>query len=53
MAQCFHCNGDNLIWDSDYDYADLGYEGEGIVQMLHCKDCGAIVEYKIPIDNND
>lgn len=43
---CFHCGG-QLIWDNDYDFDDMGYEGSGIVHCLHCKDCGAEVEYRV------
>lgn len=39
-----------VIWDNDYDYEDLGYEGEGIVHLLHCTNCGAEVEYRVPLN---
>lgn len=47
MFQCFHCLQQSLIWDSDYDFEDFGYEGDGIVQILHCANCGTEVEYRI------
>ena len=47
MFQCFHCLQQSLIWDSDYDFEDFGYEGDGIVQILHCVNCGGEVEYRI------
>ena len=47
MFQCFHCLHNSLIWDCDYDFEDFDYEGEGIVQILHCSNCGAEVEYRI------
>lgn len=47
MFQCFHCLQQSLVWDSDYDFEDFGYEGDGIVQILHCVNCGAEVEYRI------
>ena len=37
MCQCFHCGNNSVMWDCDYDFKDFGYEGEGIVQMLHCE----------------
>ena len=49
MYQYFHCLADAVIWDSDFTFADLGYEGEGIVHMCHCSNCGARIEYAIPI----
>lgn len=61
MYQCFHCLQNTVSWDCDYDFEDFGYEGEGIVQICHCSNCGAEIEYRIPIteeaekrsDNNE
>lgn len=50
MFQYFHCLQNTLCWEYDYDYEDYGYEGEDIVQILHCSNCGAKVEYRIPIE---
>lgn len=47
MYQCFHCGNNSVMWDCDYDFEDFGYEGEGIVQMLHCEKCNAEIEYRI------
>lgn len=49
MYQCFHCLSNTVCWDCDYNFEDYGYEGEGIVQVLHCANCGAEIEYRIPI----
>jgi transcription elongation factor Elf1 len=49
MYECFHCGARAVIWDCDYDFEDFGYEGEGIVHILHCSNCGAEIEYDIPI----
>ena len=38
-----------MVWDSDFDYDDFGYEGKGIVHILHCTHCGAQIEYKSEI----
>lgn len=37
-----------MIWDSDFSFEDVGLEGEGIVAYLHCSNdkCGATAEYK-------
>lgn len=51
--ECFHCLHDAVVWQGDYDYEDYGYIGEGIVQILHCSNCGADIEYDIPITNED
>lgn len=50
MAECFHCGSHSVIWDNDFTYEDVGLDGEGIVQMLHCANCGAEIEYRIPVD---
>ena len=36
-----------------FDFDDYGYEGEGIVQNLHCTNCGADVEYRVRFDKED
>ena len=53
MYECFHCCCRSLIWDSDFTYEDVGLEGEGIVQFLHCTNCGAHVEYYIDLGGLD
>ena len=49
MYQCFHCGAYAVIWQADFDFDDYGYEGEGIVQVCKCTNCGAEIEYRIPI----
>ena len=53
MYECFHCGARSVIWDCDYDFEDFGYDGEGIVQMCHCENCGAEIEYRIFISDSD
>ncbi len=53
MYECFHCLHKTVCWDCDYDFADFGYEGEGIVQICHCANCGAEIEYRIPVTEED
>lgn len=53
MYECFHCGARAVSWDSDFDFEDFGYEGEGIVQCLHCNHCGADIEYRIRIDDGE
>lgn len=38
---------------SDFDFSDFGLEGEGIVHMCHCTNCGAEIEYKVLIPDED
>lgn len=47
MYECFHCGCRSVIWDSDFDTEDYGYEEGGIVHALHCTKRGAIIEYII------
>lgn len=47
MNKCYIC-GHEVIWDSDFDTEDYGYERQGIVHEYHCPECGAditVVEY--------
>ena len=53
MFECFHCLHKSVVWDSDFDFADYGYEGEGIVHVCHCTNCGAEIEYRVPIRSEE
>lgn len=53
MYECFHCGEKAVIWDSDFDYEDMGYEGQGIVHICHCSNCGAEIEYRIPCGDEE
>ena len=48
--QCFHCGANSVYWQNDFNFEDFGYEGEGIVQLCHCYNCGADIEYRVPLD---
>ena len=51
--QCFHCGAKAVTWDCDYDFDDMGYEGSGLVNCCHCNNCGAEIEYRIPIEDEE
>ncbi|MDT3386261.1 MAG: hypothetical protein LIR46_00615 [Bacteroidota bacterium] len=51
--QCFHCGSYSVVWGADFTFEDYGYEGEGIVHSCHCANCGADVEYRAPLEDND
>ena len=53
VYECFHCGKRAVIWQSDFAFEDLGYEGEGLVQMCHCTNCGADIQYMISYDEED
>ncbi len=45
---CWLCGG-KLIWQSDYNPEDFGYEEDtpGIITYLLCSSCGADVRYTL------
>lgn len=48
--ECFHCGNKTVVWDSDFDFSDYGLEGEGVIHVCHCANCGAEIEYRISND---
>ena len=53
MFECFHCGEKGVIWDNDFSFDEMGYEGEGIVHICHCSRCGAEIEYRIAEERNE
>ena len=53
MYECFHCGQRSVYWQTDSTFEDYGYEGEGIVHVCHCDNCGADIEYYVPYNNDD
>ena len=53
MYECFHCGQRSVCWQNDFAFEDYGYEGEGIVHVCHCDNCGADIEYYVPYNNDD
>lgn len=53
MYECFHCCTKSVIWDSDFTFDEFGYEGDGIIHICHCSNCGAEIEYRIPLEDPD
>ena len=51
MFECFHCLTRSVVWQCDYNFEDMGYEGDGIVQILRYSNCGAEIEYRIRFDS--
>ncbi len=49
MYECFHCGHRSVVWQADFDFEDFGLEGEGIVHCCHCCNCGADIEYYVPV----
>ena len=53
MYECFHCGEKAVVWQSDFSFEDCGYEGEGIVHICRCSHCGADIEYRIPLGQEE
>ena len=51
--QCFHCGAQSVVWQSDFSFEDYGIEGEGIIHVCHCANCGSDIEYYVPIGGDD
>ena len=51
---CWWCGGE-LIWQCDYDKAGVYGDDslDGIITHLLCKDCGALVTYETPEEEED
>lgn len=53
MYECFNCGQRAVIWGADFDFADYGLDGKGIVHSLTCSNCGAYIEYYCPIEEGE
>ena len=53
MYECFHCGARAVIWEGDFDFADYGYDGEGIIHECRCTSCGAQITYQVEIKKED
>lgn len=51
--ECFHCGHRSVYWQSDFDFEDFGYEGQGIVHICSCANCGAEIEYRVTIEDEE
>ena len=53
MYECFHCGHRTVGWCNDFSFEDYGYEGDGLVYVLHCSNCGDEIEYYISFNDED
>lgn len=53
MFECFHCCKKAVVWDADFDFEDFGLEGEGVVHVCHCTNCGAVIHVMSGVLNED
>ena len=49
--KCVECGG-GLVWNNDFDFEDYGAEGEGIVRVFTCPNCGAYIEAYLSDEDN-
>lgn len=52
-GKCWVCGVGNLVWMNDFSFEDFMVEGEGIVSMLTCSNCGAQYEIYNKLDDED
>lgn len=52
-TQCFHCRHNTVGWVDDIDYENYGVKGKGFVQICHCSNCGADIEYYINLGDEE
>lgn len=54
MSRCWFCRS-KMIWQSDFSYEDMGYEGDGIVAILSCTNmrCEASAEFAQPLKGGE
>lgn len=43
--ECMNCGERAVVWQSDFTFEDYGLEGEGVVHVCTCGNCGAEIEY--------
>ena len=53
MYECFHCGSRSVVWQNDFSYEDFCMEGEGIVQVCKCGNCGADIYYYISLNDEE
>lgn len=53
MYECFHCGEKTVVWDADFNFEDFCEEGDGIIHVCHCANCGAEITYKIRLDTDE
>lgn len=51
--ECFHCGHKTVYWQGDFSFEDYGIEGEGIINVCHCSNCGADIEYYVRLDDQE
>lgn len=50
---CFFCGVGRLIWGCDYSFEDFMLDGDGIVSVHTCSECGAEWQGYLPLEDNE
>lgn len=53
VYRCFNCGEMAVGWYASFTFEDCGYMGDGIVHMCKCRNCGAEIEYRIRLDEDE
>lgn len=53
MYECFHCGHRSVIWQSDFSFEDYGLDGEGVINVCYCTNCGAYIEYYVSLNDDE
>ena len=51
MVKCYNCESD-MIWRHDFNFNEVGYEGDGVVTSFICPACDTYAEFGIPDKNS-
>ena len=51
MVKCYNCESD-MIWRHDFNFNEVGYEGDGVVTSFICPACDTYAEFVIPDKNS-
>ena len=51
-SKCFLCDG-KIMWEGDFTFEELCVEGEGVVHMCKCSECGAEYEVYVAIQEGE
>lgn len=49
---CWFCGG-KMVWQSDWNYDEIHGEGDGIVAILGCSQCGAEAQFSLRTDKEE
>ena len=51
MVKCYNCDTE-MIWQNDFDFDEVGYEGEGVISSFTCPECDTYAEFVISLSKS-